>query len=216
MIARAVMGFRILALAMAVASIVLFGVSSIGVVSRQALSLYRPDLGGPVCSVVGFQFVIWKKNTTLSFVDITPVAISRKRGRTLAAYQVDYERWTTECESTADGVCWNGEAMIPPEQLFGGFHCSDVDDATRSPAGVSTRWGSISIITVSSLGLAVAVSFEGCGRVLRRRRALSNHCTHCGYNLMGNVTGICPECGQARDVSSSLSDNAGRRLAEVH
>ena len=37
-----------------------------------------------------------------------------------------------------------------------------------------------------------------CGpirRLYRRRRGL---CLRCGYNLEGNVSGVCPECGEAR------------------
>ena len=30
----------------------------------------------------------------------------------------------------------------------------------------------------------------------RRRRARSGQCRACGYNLTGNVSGVCPECGQ--------------------
>ena len=32
---------------------------------------------------------------------------------------------------------------------------------------------------------------------LRRRRLRRGHCEHCGYDLTGNVSGVCPECGQA-------------------
>jgi len=31
----------------------------------------------------------------------------------------------------------------------------------------------------------------------RDRRPPKGHCQNCGYNLTGNVTGVCPECGQA-------------------
>jgi len=30
------------------------------------------------------------------------------------------------------------------------------------------------------------------------------HCKKCGYNLIGNVSGVCPECGTAMD---RLDDN---------
>jgi hypothetical protein len=30
----------------------------------------------------------------------------------------------------------------------------------------------------------------------KRRRAKPNHCRSCGYNLTGNMSGVCPECGQ--------------------
>jgi hypothetical protein len=29
-----------------------------------------------------------------------------------------------------------------------------------------------------------------------RRRIPPGHCRKCGYNLTGNVSGVCPECGQ--------------------
>jgi hypothetical protein len=28
-----------------------------------------------------------------------------------------------------------------------------------------------------------------------RRRIPPGHCRHCGYNLTGNISGVCPECG---------------------
>jgi hypothetical protein len=31
----------------------------------------------------------------------------------------------------------------------------------------------------------------------RRRLPRSGHCESCGYNLTGNISGICPECGRA-------------------
>lgn len=34
---------------------------------------------------------------------------------------------------------------------------------------------------------------------LRRRRDPQGYCLSCGYNLTGNATGICPECGMTRD-----------------
>ena len=30
----------------------------------------------------------------------------------------------------------------------------------------------------------------------RDRRAPPGHCQHCGYDLTGNVSGVCPECGE--------------------
>ena len=39
----------------------------------------------------------------------------------------------------------------------------------------------------------------------RRRRGKNNRmlCTHCGYNLTGNTSGVCPECGTAIGRSRS-------------
>ena len=49
-------------------------------------------------------------------------------------------------------------------------------------AGVAAAIGAVIIPTV------VAAFFK------LRRRDLSGHCP-CGYNLTGNTSGVCPECG---------------------
>jgi hypothetical protein len=35
------------------------------------------------------------------------------------------------------------------------------------------------------------------------RRDLAEHCVGCGYNLTGNVSGVCPECGTPLDRPTS-------------
>jgi hypothetical protein len=37
----------------------------------------------------------------------------------------------------------------------------------------------------------------------RRRRIPPGHCRKCGYDLTGNVSGICPECGVKMDAASA-------------
>ena len=39
----------------------------------------------------------------------------------------------------------------------------------------------------------VALDRRRCRRTLLRL----GHCEHCGYDLTGNVSGMCPECGQS-------------------
>ncbi len=41
-----------------------------------------------------------------------------------------------------------------------------------------------------AIGIPTAAMF-----FLDRRRIPPNHCRNCGYNLTGNVSGVCPECG---------------------
>ena len=38
-------------------------------------------------------------------------------------------------------------------------------------------------------------------RERRRHMKFFNICPHCGYRLTGNVSGICPECGNAQRTS---------------
>ena len=52
---------------------------------------------------------------------------------------------------------------------------------------------------VGSWGVALAV---GIPFRVRRRPIPPDHCQACGYNLTGNISGVCPECG-ARIVPGS-------------
>jgi hypothetical protein len=38
-----------------------------------------------------------------------------------------------------------------------------------------------------------------------RRRIPPNHCRKCGYNLTGNESGVCPECGSEVDAATAPS-----------
>ncbi len=38
--------------------------------------------------------------------------------------------------------------------------------------------------------------------ILGRRRPKPGHCRRCGYNLTGNTSGICPECGEPTATSA--------------
>lgn len=46
--------------------------------------------------------------------------------------------------------------------------------------------------------------------VTTRKRIPPGHCKRCGYNLTGNTSGTCPECGTTThevDTKSNLADN---------
>ena len=60
-------------------------------------------------------------------------------------------------------------------------------------------------LTVSALGCVVTLALYLW--LYRRRIRLGQHaahglCVHCGYNLTGNVSGVCPECGTAAASSA--------------
>lgn len=46
--------------------------------------------------------------------------------------------------------------------------------------------------TAAALAIAIFLS----DRLRRRRRRRQGCCLNCGYNLTGNVSGVCPECGE--------------------
>jgi len=65
-------------------------------------------------------------------------------------------------------------------------------------AGWPGRWGQllfplwILFLILSAYPTAVFIR----GPLLHHLRRKKGHCIKCGYNLTGNVTGICPECGE--------------------
>ena len=44
------------------------------------------------------------------------------------------------------------------------------------------------------------------------RRLRLGHCPHCGYDLRGNVSGMCPECGAPAPEARLDEDRASRRV----
>lgn len=59
---------------------------------------------------------------------------------------------------------------------------ADLRDSLECFAAMMFALAAISIIPLTAFAL--------------RKRPRPGHCVGCGYNLFGNVSGICPECGQ--------------------
>jgi len=97
---------------------------------------------------------------------------------------------------------------LPP-----GGYCLVEEDPSDTPTGWS-RWGlvlprgntkrgepSVQAVTVAGgivplwLPLAVLVVSIAVLRWRQRSRGIPEDCNVCGYDLTGNVSGICPECG---------------------
>jgi len=62
------------------------------------------------------------------------------------------------------------------------------------------------LVVVCWLALAAAGSIHMRRSALARDRANRGQCVRCGYDLRGNVSGVCPECG-----SSRVSETAGTK-----
>ena len=45
------------------------------------------------------------------------------------------------------------------------------------------------------VGLGASAISVAVWRIIVRKRELKGRCRKCGYNLTGNVSGVCPECG---------------------
>lgn len=83
----------------------------------------------------------------------------------------------------------------------GWLHAREQSDVWHSPGGMRMHyelWLSIPIwlLTINLGFLPALASFLWAVKTLRRaRRRFLNHCQRCGYNLTGNTSGTCPECG---------------------
>ena len=64
-----------------------------------------------------------------------------------------------------------------------------VSDADRV-AEVQTWW-----VILLLAALPAVRGVRGLRRQMRSKRIAAGLCHHCGYNLTGNVSGVCPECG---------------------
>jgi hypothetical protein len=63
---------------------------------------------------------------------------------------------------------------------------------SRLPPWSADAVGVYGLVVVA--GYAAAVGLPPLKRLLRRR---SGQCAQCGYDLTGNLSGTCPECGTA-------------------
>lgn len=71
------------------------------------------------------------------------------------------------------------------------------------PEGVAKAYAFIFVLPSPLWGWLWAWAYVRlCNRWFRKIRP--NHCVQCGYDLTGNVTGICSECGRKIDQSRSL------------
>jgi hypothetical protein len=62
-----------------------------------------------------------------------------------------------------------------------------------------TRWGwaSVWLLPLAAMGFGAGALMPMMFGVVRRRlRRTKSLCTQCGYDLTGNVSGVCPECGK--------------------
>ena len=81
----------------------------------------------------------------------------------------------------------------PQDREFGGLHLGP--DASNLLKVVEIVGFPLWWLVVAGAAYPVLAFIRGPLRRYRRRRR--NLCLHCGYNLTGNVSGVCPECGRA-------------------
>jgi predicted RNA-binding Zn-ribbon protein involved in translation (DUF1610 family) len=74
----------------------------------------------------------------------------------------------------------------------------------------------IGFILLCAIGIALVLWRSGRDdrrerrAAVRENRLAKHQCIHCGYNLVGNVSGVCPECGEP--AGDSTPSSTGKRF----
>ena len=96
---------------------------------------------------------------------------------------------------SADGGFENRHWLFDPRAFLSSDGVGIVETDDYLPNACHTQIGIAAwpIWGVAAVYL-IAIRFAGPCRRYRRRK--KGHCLKCGYNLTGNVSGVCPECGE--------------------
>jgi hypothetical protein len=122
--------------------------------------------------------------------------------------------WTSDLETVRGGFQWRQDVRPPyPFRVRDGFESRDSQatwvehtvlgfghssfqygwgNATATRHIVTIPWYPFFALTAISTWLLRAAVW--C-RYINEWRLRNNYCLRCGYNLAGNVSGVCPECG---------------------
>ena len=111
--------------------------------------------------------------------------------------------WVFAINSCALKVHFDPEWGLPPG--FMGWHC-------RRASAVSADWAPRIVRNVPSQGsftvvvpfwvVLLAAGIPTAWLWRRDRRSPKGHCRKCGYNLTGNTSGVCPECGHTTPAAN--------------
>jgi hypothetical protein len=99
-------------------------------------------------------------------------------------------------EHTARGYASNGTWYHPIADEADAEQIPGLRDQWRGALDVRLAWAPYRAIVAATAALPLASLGWGCSRrLVSRRRAARGLCERCGYDLTGNVSGACPECG---------------------
>lgn len=99
----------------------------------------------------------------------------------------------------ADIRALNGELYLRGPRLLD----TKASEVVRSFAGFGflnarNAW----IITIPLWAVTVGAGVAYLLSLMLRRHSTAAHCPHCSYNLTGNTSGVCPECGMKTPTES--------------
>lgn len=101
-------------------------------------------------------------------------------------------------------VWWGGP--VPGKTVKGGHWSIVAHPLNPVRAGTTTYWVQMYVgyPWLVPLCLTCVACLPSVYRLLRRRhRIRAGHCASCGYSLIGNASGRCPECGQVANIKNA-------------
>lgn len=106
------------------------------------------------------------------------------------------ERWSVETAGTVAAIAFVVAFIVLYWLSTIGLYKLTIA-VTRAGASISYRKDVILVAVAIALpGIAAYCVSRIIFRIMRWKNARPNHCNTCDYNLTGNVSGICPECGE--------------------
>ncbi|MGD8452221.1 MAG: hypothetical protein PVJ57_10420 [Phycisphaerae bacterium] len=130
--------------------------------------------------------------------------------RCLNTHPVTIERHLTpNAEQVVINHLWDN-GHLGPTGAMADFACGWI--WLRLPNGRVSLFAPHRLLGNIAIALAAWLTLRRLHLAWRRRRAprfAPGHCRECGYDLTGNVTGVCPECGKQSASEPRTAERAG-------
>jgi hypothetical protein len=116
----------------------------------------------------------------------------------------DTDRWLRVSPPTArvwqnlrpDGTVRFAGVEFAPPTTIDPYEYTYYTGPTRGTASATLRYGLLAVpYWLLAVVAALPAVFRARAAIRRRHRSFRGRCRECGYDLSGNVSGVCPECG---------------------
>lgn len=168
----------------------------------KAQNMIHPQPNMPITVSTGMFELTWNQCIRMC----CKYAFGAALGITLLLWPISYSRilsyeidtgflWVILFVNDGDFGFWLHHSPEPDE------HFEDPQRPLLFPVGVTRR------LSVPLPIVSCAISFLGLAFFLRRSSIPPGKCQMCGYNLTGNISGRCSECGEKSSTGAEASGN---------
>ena len=166
------------------------------------IAIFRPDEPFTIARCPWFSVVAWDRFVIIGNSPNPNLAteLRRRSSEALARASTDLIRVNATREHMQAGLFWSRVRKdLKSSARWGGAITVD----TAKLGGIVRSVGFVRLelfaaITAISACILIRWMFRIARRELRRR---ARRCMGCGYDLTGNTSGVCPECGKPTALS---------------